>query len=575
MKFKKINSLLVNHVRTAMSRYLQTQPNWADASLFLTMSQYRHLLLIKDETGIPGSFIQIPNILHNVYSVTSLDDKQIPLFRMVLRLVLDGRYLILSDCSDGVTFLLGHRTESPIWGDIRAVALNYNYGPVKGFSLNTSKANAICDKLAIDSYSKIDKLVGKRWKIYYAWNLNDKLVDNCMEIMFKNATPMIINRIWNDMYEYLESQPSWVAATLLMSKTPHQEMLLFADEQIPGRYIGVANIVRSEKVRPHKKSVPLFKIQMRLYLDGRYLLLADCNIGVITLSVHQTPFRGEMEIAGVADSLHLGYVIYFLIKDTIAIEIEVDDGVKIRKEPITASPKEDPDDPKPTKAAIPEEPQFPHNWSDIMVNTTSCDEYLANVTFDPFKVLDIDWKIWYYWNQHFEESYEIKFSIPSRTLVDRFRVELDDEIKPRVEWDDAILFMETSIDFSALFIKTAKDGQFRVIPSLAFEFSRLPEVIFGMKVIEPYGYLALLNCKYRICYALAPVNNMPYYGKYEEEAKKIGFRGEFGRSYITISPAPPPMEFEDDLGGLHDDDEEDIHLEIQKQFNDKMQSVLV
>lgn len=56
----------------------------------------------------------------------------------------------------------------------------------------------------------------------------------------------IINRIWNDMYEYLESQPSWVAATLLMSKTPHQEILLFADEEIPGRYIGVANIVRSE-----------------------------------------------------------------------------------------------------------------------------------------------------------------------------------------------------------------------------------------------------------------------------------------------------------------------------------------
>lgn len=62
---------------------------------------------------------------------------------------------------------------------------------VKGFSLNTAKANAICDKIAIDSYSKIDKLVGKRWKIYYAWNLNDNLVDNCMEIMFKNATPMV------------------------------------------------------------------------------------------------------------------------------------------------------------------------------------------------------------------------------------------------------------------------------------------------------------------------------------------------------------------------------------------------
>lgn len=109
-------------------------------------------------------------------------------------------------------------------------------------------------------------------------------------------------------------------------------------------------------------------------------------------------------------------VVYILIKDTIADEFEMDDGVKIRKEPITFSQKEDPDDATPKKGSIPDEPQLPHNWTDIMVNTTSCNEFLANVTFNPFKVLDIDWKIWYYWNQHFEESYEIKFSIPSRTV---------------------------------------------------------------------------------------------------------------------------------------------------------------
>lgn len=64
--------------------------------------------------------------------------------------------------------------------------------------------------------------------------------------------------------------------------------------------------------------------------------------------------------------------------------------------------------------------------------------------------------------------------------------------------------------------------------------------------------------------------------QFEEEAKKIGFRGEFGRSHVAISPAPPPVESEDErLAALHDDDDEDIHLEIQKQFNDKMQSILV
>lgn len=53
-------------------------------------------------------------------------------------------------------------------------------------------------------------------------------------------------------------------------------------------------------------------------------------------------------------------------------------------------------------------------------------------------------------------------------LIDRYKVELDEELNPPVNWTDADLFLETSIDFSGLLIKTNKSGQYRLIPSIAF-----------------------------------------------------------------------------------------------------------
>ncbi|XP_075984213.1 uncharacterized protein LOC142981933 [Anticarsia gemmatalis] len=138
--------------------------------------------------------------------------------------------------------------------------------------------------------------------------MNKKIDDMCMDLTFKNATSMMVNRIWNDMYEYLDSQPQWENATLLMFMTPRHEMLLFPDETAPGKFIGVANVVRSERRPPNKKnSVPLFKIYMKLLRDGRYLVLADCNIGVSMLSLpDDKPYHDSREIVQVATSLGLG-----------------------------------------------------------------------------------------------------------------------------------------------------------------------------------------------------------------------------------------------------------------------------
>ncbi|KAJ8711339.1 hypothetical protein PYW07_008581 [Mythimna separata] len=197
-------------------------------------------------------------------------------------------------------------------------------------------------------------------------------------------------------------------------------------------------------------------------------------------------------------------------------------------------------------------------------NYTSCEKFVENSTFDPKSVLDIDWQIFYFWNPNFEESYNIKFSIPSDVLVDRFRVELDKEIHPPVNWSNSELFLESTIDFSALLIKTNDSGIFKIVPTLAFEYRNTPIMSFALKVVEP-GYLGVLNCRFRLCYALAPANKMPHYEKLTEEAQKLGFWNDFGRTHIaTIPPLPqiPPEPYE------MDDDNEDENLEIIHQHHD-------
>lgn len=52
-------------------------------------------------------------------------------------------------------------------------------------------------------------------------------------------------------------------------------------------------------------------------------------------------------------------------------------------------------------------------YKNITYNWTSCEEFLANSTFDVKTVVDIDWQIFYFWNYKDEHSYNIRFSIPS------------------------------------------------------------------------------------------------------------------------------------------------------------------
>lgn len=58
-------------------------------------------------------------------------------------------------------------------------------------------------------------------------------------------------------------------------------------------------------ITPARKGVPILKFYLKLLHNNDYLLMADCNIGVISLSAREKPPH-RAEVASVAGYLPLG-----------------------------------------------------------------------------------------------------------------------------------------------------------------------------------------------------------------------------------------------------------------------------
>ncbi|XP_072934792.1 uncharacterized protein [Epargyreus clarus] len=163
----------------------------------------------------------------------------------------------------------------------------------------------MCKKLAKDPYFETDLVIGKPWRIYYTWNM--KIDTRCLDIVFKNATPAIIHRIWTDMYDYLEQQPYWESAALhVTTGAARHEMLLFPAQGAAGGFLAVPNVVRLGDISPMRNGVPLLMFQLKLVRHGKYLVMMDCHVGVISLSArsNHTPYRSE--IAAAVTELDMG-----------------------------------------------------------------------------------------------------------------------------------------------------------------------------------------------------------------------------------------------------------------------------
>ncbi|KAL4711809.1 hypothetical protein ACJJTC_005978 [Scirpophaga incertulas] len=157
------------------------------------------------------------------------------------------------------------------------------------------KNEKMCQKLGVNPFFEIDLVVGKPWRIYYTWNM--QLDTKCLDLIFKNTTTEIVRRVSNDMYKYMAEQPTWDAATLLvtMGKADH-ELLMFADQGAAGSFMGVPNMVRDGNIPPELSSVPLLKFQLKLLRESRFLIKMDCHIGVVLLAARpdRPPYHAEL-----------------------------------------------------------------------------------------------------------------------------------------------------------------------------------------------------------------------------------------------------------------------------------------
>ncbi|XP_047511693.1 uncharacterized protein LOC125054063 [Pieris napi] len=165
----------------------------------------------------------------------------------------------------------------------------------------------MCMRVAKQPFFDVDLVVGKPWKVFHTWNLKLDGDITCFEFTFKNASGETINRVWSEMGEYLEQQPSWEAATLSLYVGPSKhEMLLFADQGPAGSFVGVPNMVRSSSLVPTRKGVSLIKFQFKLLNEGKYLLIVDCNQGVASLGTRSQEPANKSEIEGLVAGLNLG-----------------------------------------------------------------------------------------------------------------------------------------------------------------------------------------------------------------------------------------------------------------------------
>ncbi|XP_014356290.2 uncharacterized protein LOC106709105 [Papilio machaon] len=163
----------------------------------------------------------------------------------------------------------------------------------------------MCKMFARNPFFESDLVVGTQWRIYYSWSV--QIGPKCVDISFKNGTKEIVHRVWSDMNEYLEMQPNWDAAALLLNiGSSRHEVMLFTDQGPVGGFIGVPNIVRDGNIPPLRKSVSLIKFHMKLVESGRYLVVMDCQLGVASLSARSNVPVTLSDIITVAMELNLG-----------------------------------------------------------------------------------------------------------------------------------------------------------------------------------------------------------------------------------------------------------------------------
>ncbi|XP_023951223.2 uncharacterized protein LOC112055378 [Bicyclus anynana] len=127
---------IIKRIWTDMSEYLEQQPYWEAATLHMSMGSPSHELLLFAAQGAAGTFLAVPNVVRN--SNIKPMRKGVPLLKFQMKLIRNGKYLLMMDCHVGAS-TLSARVGRSYRTEIAAEAAALNLGDGHPACVNEKK----------------------------------------------------------------------------------------------------------------------------------------------------------------------------------------------------------------------------------------------------------------------------------------------------------------------------------------------------------------------------------------------------------------------------------------------------
>ncbi|XP_038213794.1 uncharacterized protein LOC119833692 [Zerene cesonia] len=175
-----------------------------------------------------------------------------------------------------------------------------------------------------------------------------------------------------------------------------------------------------------------------------------------------------------------------------------------------------------------------------LFNITTCEIFERGARFDPYAVVDSQWKIIYFWSDNTEIN-PIIFSLLSKKRLGKFRAVVE-AIDPyiTVEWHKATLLMEPRPGVQVLLLYAGTPGAFRGLVKMEQrqKVRPYPEPLIkfaDLRIKMEGQYIGMMCCEDITAFVMTRVDEVP---STEREcviaAAKLGLEGPGGRSHIYL-----------------------------------------
>ncbi|CAB3246300.1 unnamed protein product [Arctia plantaginis] len=140
---------------------LHEEPIWSKAELLMYMGDCKQIVLFRDRSGVHGQFDGLPCFKRDDFP------HEIPLrtpYKITIKVIERGKYLLISDCTTGITFLLLHPEERPPRVEIEAFAAKFNFGDM--YPACTKELDPVINNVTEEDVTEVSTTSTKKYSKY-------------------------------------------------------------------------------------------------------------------------------------------------------------------------------------------------------------------------------------------------------------------------------------------------------------------------------------------------------------------------------------------------------------------------